>query len=227
MMKGDLRKKQILETAEMLFTERGYDQTGVQDILDRLNLSKGSFYHHFESKALVLQTICEGRAEKAAKSLAPAGQSESGLQWMNRLLSGMIPFAGEGLAFLRMLLPVLAMPEGQSILAAYQAALKQAWAPMILSALQRMTAEGDAFSFYPEETASILADLVNDLWVRMSQEITRQGGQEMDRAFLGRLMIPVDAYRASIENLISAPYGSIELVNLETLAATAEKLKQA
>ena len=55
MIKGDLRKKQILETAEALFTERGYEKTGVQDILDQLHLSKGSFYHHFESKELVLE----------------------------------------------------------------------------------------------------------------------------------------------------------------------------
>ena len=66
MIKGDLRKKQILETAEELFTMKGYEATGVQDILDRLHLSKGSFYHHFESKELVLQTICENRAAKAA-----------------------------------------------------------------------------------------------------------------------------------------------------------------
>ena len=67
MIKGDLRKKQILDTAEALFAERGYEETGVQDILDVLHLSKGSFYHHFESKEQVLQRICENRAQAAAE----------------------------------------------------------------------------------------------------------------------------------------------------------------
>ncbi|MBO6092609.1 MAG: helix-turn-helix transcriptional regulator, partial [Oscillospiraceae bacterium] len=58
MLKGDIRKKQILETSELLFSERGYEATGIQDILNLLHLSKGSFYHHFESKEQVLKIIC-------------------------------------------------------------------------------------------------------------------------------------------------------------------------
>ena len=112
MIKGDLRKKQILETAERLFTEHGYERTGVQDILDVLNLSKGSFYHHFASKELVLLTICESRAELSAAHYR-AEETENGLERMNRLLSGMIPFQGEGLAFLKMLMPVFLLPEGR------------------------------------------------------------------------------------------------------------------
>ena len=50
MKKGDLRRQAILDTAEALFFERGYEETSVQDILDAMELSKGGFYHHFESK---------------------------------------------------------------------------------------------------------------------------------------------------------------------------------
>ena len=70
MLKGDLRKKQILETAERLFCENGYEKTSVQDILDVLRLSKGSFYHHYESKELLLSCICEKRAQASAEELA-------------------------------------------------------------------------------------------------------------------------------------------------------------
>ena len=50
MKKGDARRQQILETAERLFYQNGYENTSVQAILDEMNLSKGGFYHHFESK---------------------------------------------------------------------------------------------------------------------------------------------------------------------------------
>ena len=52
MLKGDLRKKQILETAEKMFCRDGYEKTSVQDILDVLHLSKGSFYHLVKTLAL-------------------------------------------------------------------------------------------------------------------------------------------------------------------------------
>ena len=61
MKKGDLRRGQILDTAEALFFEQGYDRTSIQDILDRLNISKGGFYHYFDAKETVLKEICERR----------------------------------------------------------------------------------------------------------------------------------------------------------------------
>ena len=161
MIKGDLRKKQILETAERLFTEHGYERTGVQDILDVLNLSKGSFYHHFASKELVLLTICESRAELSAAHYR-AEETENGLERMNRLLSGMIPFQGEGLAFLKMLMPVFLLPEGKSVLNGYQEALKSAWLPMTIKALEQMINQKAAFARFPEKLAGILLDMIND-----------------------------------------------------------------
>ena len=167
----------------------------------------------------MLQTICEHRAERAAAAFREE-KEESALGRMNRLLSGMIPFQGEGLTFLRMLLPVLALPEGKSVLAGYQEALKAAWEPMVRETLNRLMAEENAFCRYPEETAGIMLDLVNDLWGAVSQEMVRQLGRDQDQAFLGRLLQTVSAYRAALENLISAPYGTLELMNPETLAAT-------
>ena len=48
--KGELRRAEILRVAEDLFYEKGYESTTLSDILHALGLSKGGFYHHFESK---------------------------------------------------------------------------------------------------------------------------------------------------------------------------------
>ena len=173
MIKGDLRKKQILSTAESLFAERGYEATGIQDILDVLHLSKGSFYHHFESKEQVLQKICENRAFLAAASLNHEEHvsGEDAAVRMNTILMKMIPFHGEGLTFIKMILPVLALPEGRSVRSAYQEALKNNWLPITENALQQMIQQKKAFSLYPGKTAEIALDLINDLWARIGYEI--------------------------------------------------------
>ena len=224
MIKGDLRKRQILETAERLFTEQGYERTGVQEILKELNLSKGSFYHHFESKELVLLTICENRAELAAGHYRTEA-TENGLERMNQLLSGMIPFQGEGLAFLKMLMPVFRLPEGKSVLNGYQDALKKAWMPMTTKALEQMIRQKTAFTLYPESTAGILLDLINDLWGRISQEMLSAAEEEITES-AGRLISLVDPYRAAVENMISAPYGTIKLMDLERLVKTYQELHE-
>ena len=39
--------KLIVEVATRLFTEKGYDATSLQDIINETKLSKGAIYHHF------------------------------------------------------------------------------------------------------------------------------------------------------------------------------------
>ena len=68
MRKGDLKKQEILKTAESRFCRFGYETTSVQDILDDLHTSKGSFYHHFESKESLLEEICRSRAMSCVSS---------------------------------------------------------------------------------------------------------------------------------------------------------------
>ena len=50
--------QKILETSLKLFTEKGYEQTTVLDIVANLGgLTRGAFYHHFKSKEEVLMAI--------------------------------------------------------------------------------------------------------------------------------------------------------------------------
>ena len=65
--KGDIRKQEILDMAETLFCRNGYEQTGIQEILDRLKISKGSFYHHYISKESLLEAMCRKRAVQFAE----------------------------------------------------------------------------------------------------------------------------------------------------------------
>ena len=49
----------ILDVAQKLFIEKGYEHTTVQDIIDNLGgLTKGAIYHHFKSKEEILNAVC-------------------------------------------------------------------------------------------------------------------------------------------------------------------------
>ena len=75
------RKKEILDAAEKLFAERGYEAATVNDILDAVKIAKGTFYYYFKSKedvldALIDRRISEGveKAEQIAASPLPTIQ---------------------------------------------------------------------------------------------------------------------------------------------------------
>lgn len=54
----EVTEKRILESAEKLFLEKGYENTTIQDIVDDLgDLSKGAIYHHFKSKEDIIEAV--------------------------------------------------------------------------------------------------------------------------------------------------------------------------
>ena len=53
----DATRAAMLQVAVDLFSERGFHATTVQAIVQRAGVTKGAFYHHFESKEDVLRQI--------------------------------------------------------------------------------------------------------------------------------------------------------------------------
>ncbi len=57
------RRQEFLDTARELFYAQGYEETSVTDILNKLDLSKGTFYHYFRSKEELLDQLVAHLAE--------------------------------------------------------------------------------------------------------------------------------------------------------------------
>ena len=55
----ELTVQKILDTAERLFAEKGYDRASLQNIIDATGLSKGAIYHHFASKEDIFFAVCD------------------------------------------------------------------------------------------------------------------------------------------------------------------------
>ena len=106
MKKGDLKRAQILDAAEKLFFEKGYDRTSVQDILDALGMSKGGFYHYFDTKEAVLQSVSERRAEHRFEGLPSLlyGMRRGPVERLNLLLGMANLFEPEDMRFASLML---------------------------------------------------------------------------------------------------------------------------
>lgn len=62
-------RARIVETASVLFRERGYGGVGVAELMAAAGLTHGGFYKHFRSKAdLMAEAAAAGISERVAKS---------------------------------------------------------------------------------------------------------------------------------------------------------------
>ena len=223
MKKGDLKKQEILQTAETLFCRNGYEETSIQDILDILHTSKGSFYHHYASKEQLLEAMCDQRATVLAEQAAAEAVSGDAVKDMNTLLSGMMPLRGERLTFLLMLLPVFALPEGRNVRSAYCHALTEAFYPPVRETVDQGNQSDAFFCTWPDVQAKICLRLANDLWCDICEEILRceEAGTLADPGDLLSLLDPV---RNIIEKILGAPYGCLEIMNLTELKMLTEQI---
>lgn len=53
----EIRYNELVDTAESLFIDRGYDNTTVDDVVRTAGVAKGTFYYYFKSKEDVLDAI--------------------------------------------------------------------------------------------------------------------------------------------------------------------------
>ena len=63
------KKEQILDKALHLFLENGFDKTSISDILDSLDIARGTLYYHFESKEAIMDAIIARQAQKVIQKV--------------------------------------------------------------------------------------------------------------------------------------------------------------
>ena len=224
MKKGDLKKQEILNTAEEMFCKNGYEHTSVQEIINRLNSSKGSFYHHFIGKEAVLTGICSNRARQiysaAEKECETAGST---VVRLNTLLTGMIPFRDEKLKFMLMLLPVFMLPEGRTIRQSYCDALSQQFYTAICREIKNGHNSGELFCNDPENAAKFVISLINYLWGQISDIIIQAEMKKVSPDLTECLHI-TECGRICIERFLCLPYGTLIIIDMHMLRNLAEKI---
>lgn len=76
-------RERILQSALKLFSEKGYSETGVAEICDASEVSKGAFYHHFPTKQAIFIELLEiwlkGVDAELAKAASRAQNVPEGL----------------------------------------------------------------------------------------------------------------------------------------------------
>ena len=64
-----VRRLELVDLAERLFLEKGYERTTVNDVIDAAGVSKGAFYHHFRSKEDLLEAIAARFGQQSLASV--------------------------------------------------------------------------------------------------------------------------------------------------------------
>jgi AcrR family transcriptional regulator len=72
--KQDSRER-LVAVATELFGERGYHQTGTEEIVRRSGVTRGSLYHHFEDKTALFEEVFDRADQKVSSRVRAAAKA--------------------------------------------------------------------------------------------------------------------------------------------------------
>ena len=224
MLKGDLRKQAILDTAEALFFEKGYVRATIQDFLNRLDCSKGSFYHHYESKLQVLTELCRQKAEKSYGEYQKQAYPDA-LSQLNGLVYYAMPFRDGQDGTVALLLPLEGLADGKMVMDSILDAQKELFFPDMRRLLETLKEQKTVYYLHAS-----LPELLWDTYTAAYRRLMREAAAIRQGGATGGVIQLIEAERFIWERLLDAPYGSMELIRadeaLRVISHAALRLKR-
>ena len=221
MKKGIERRDQIIEAAEKLFYEKGYEQTSVQDVLDALSLSKGGFYHYFESKIELLEAVCRRQSTRDAEEMTAAvSQKEGALEKLNTLFQCCGLLRRGHMDFAALMLRVGYQGGSLQLRACLREGLMETALPLMREIIHEGMAENVFFTRFPDD----IGELILQLFANITDELAMLIASGAPESQMGDMLTRLETYRCSVETLLGAPFGTITLCDLRLIPEAAALL---
>jgi AcrR family transcriptional regulator len=211
-----IRREAFLDVAQRLIQAKGYEQMSVQDVLDELDVSKGAFYHYFDSKVALLEAVVERMVVAATAAVAPvvADPDLPAAEKLARLFSGIARWKTERRELMLALLRVWYSDDNAIVREKLYQGMLTRFARLLAAIIGQGRAEGVFSVSSPDDSARVL------LWlIRGAQDLAgelffaRQANTITFEAVEARFA----AFEEAFERVLGAPAGSLTIADRSML----------
>jgi AcrR family transcriptional regulator len=212
------RRNEILDAALRLVYSKGYGQMTIQDILAQLQISKGAFYHYFDSKAVVLEALVERMvAEQVEPSLLAIVQDPhlTAIEKLQRYFDTAVRWKTTEKTFIMELVRVWYSDENALARQKMMAMTVKYATPLFIEIIRQGVKEGTFTTPYPEYAGQMNIKLIQALGDTFAEMLISEEAKHDN--VLQQAETLVAAYNDVLERVLGAPEGSIHLLNTEAL----------
>ena len=210
------RKDEILDVAERLVVSKGYQQMTIEDILSELRISKGAFYHYFDSKAGLLEALIRRMRDQAGQVLTPILEDPRlpAVQKLQRWFDAAARWKTARKEYMLSLLQVWYHDDNAVVRQKLRADMLAWIRPMLTRVVRQGIDEGSFATPYPDHVGQVVFSLVYELGDGMAaQLLSGETGEEA----LAHACVSAEAFTDAIERALGARRGSLTLIDPETL----------
>lgn len=211
-----VRREAFLDVAQRLVQTKGYEAMSIQDVLVELEASKGAFYHYFDSKQALLESVVERFADGAMASLAPVLDDPRlpALIKLERVFAGIASLKAEQKELMLAIIEVWNSDGNAIVREKVRRLSERIMIPLFSVVVQQGVDEGTVHVDSPDQTAAVLVSLMLGFQQKATDLfIARQSGailfEDVQRS--------VAAHTEAFERILGIPKGSLTLTDDKTL----------
>lgn len=197
---ADERRSEILDAAEKLFAEKGFEGTSTTDIQDEVGIARGTLYYHFRSKEDILDALVE-RTNSRLIAKAAGIASDKDIPVLQRLTQMMLAMHVEGEAG-HELVAQMHKPQNALLHQKMRQGILTGLVPILSGLISEACAEGICQTDFPDEVAE------------MSLLYSLSAFDDAIEASPERRDHKIRAFICGAERLLSMPSGSMRQVLL-------------
>lgn len=206
------KRNEILDAAQKLIYMRGYTQMTIQGILEETGISKGAFYHYFNSKENLLEAVIDRMLDDGEHMLRQIAD-EAGLNALEKLqrffeTGGRWKAAQRG--FLMELVRVWYQDENSIVREKIYREGVSRTAPVLTQIFKQGLQEGSITTSFPDQLGEVVMCLLESL----SQSFARQllARERLEDAY-ENIRLTTKVYQEALERVLGVPAGSLTIVD--------------
>ena len=211
-----VRRNEILDVAQRLVYSEGYEQMTIQDILDELHISKGAFYHYFDSKQALLEALTERLLGEAESILTPIRDDpqRSAIEKLNAYFDSGMNWKTAQKAYMMALVRGWYSDDNAIVRQKLTHDGYARIAPFIETILVQGVQEGSISIPYPRQTAQVVVALMTNLGDTLAGMIiaSQPGGADMLQ-----VEVMVAAFTGALERILGTAPGLLMLLEMDAV----------
>lgn len=198
----EITQEKILDVAQRLFLEKGYENTTIQDIVDELGgLTKGAVYHHFKSKEEIMDAV--GDRMFFENNPFEAVKKRTDLNGLEKLREA-IRLNQTDKTRTDMTVQSIPLTYSPRVLVGMIDSNRRILTPYFLALIEEGNRDGSIHTDYPREIAELLP-LLTSLWLLPSVFPATRAEMRRKFSFLGDMLekMGVPLFDDSIRTLVN------------------------
>ncbi|HEX4559753.1 MAG TPA: TetR/AcrR family transcriptional regulator [Mycobacterium sp.] len=209
------RRDEILDAAQRLILSTGYERLTVHDILDDLQISKGAFYHYFDSKPAVIEALTTRLVSDSERALAPIVENPgmATLEKLRGFFGQIIRWKSERQNLFVAMLPVWYAPDNLAFRLLVDRESARRTAPLLSAIVRQGVDEGRFVTAYPDQAGPIIFSIIQALQDAMAQRLLDVQHRSPSSSSVKEMVNTHGAHMEAIERYLGVPTNTLNRVD--------------